>query len=30
MGFSFTAVFQKSCNKGSGNGAEVSNGYRFM
>ena len=30
MGFSFTAVFQRSRNKGSGNGADVSSGYRFV
>ena len=30
MGFSFIVVFQRSRNKGFGNGAEVFNGYRFM
>ena len=30
MGFSFTAVFQRSRNKGSGNGVEVSSGYWFV
>ena len=30
MGFSFTTVFQRSRNKGSGNGTKVSSGYRFI
>ena len=30
MAFSFTAVFQRSRNKGFGNGAEVFSGYRFV
>ena len=30
MGFFSTAVFQRSCNKGSGNMAEVFSGYWFM
>ena len=30
MGFSFIAVFQRSYNKGSGNGAEISSNYWFV
>ena len=30
MGSFFTVVFQRSCNKGSGNGVEVFSGYWFV
>ena len=30
MGFFFIAVFQRSRNKGSGNGVEIFSGYRFV